>query len=272
MSQGAGTSSKGTIVFPIDVVPLTEAKKSDRIAGAIKRWIVDQDLKTGDRLPPAQDLAPLFGCGKGTMREALKSLEVQGLIVMRTGPRGGPILKTPGYARTAEQLRTYLNFKQLDVNHIYNLRLIIEPEMAVNTMDVITDEILDALRANVAACRDIAIAGGRSVRDRELDFHVILAEACPDPLLSFQSLFITDLLRGFIVFENAEEAEFGQFTNHNCDYHDDLIEALAEKDRERVYRVFREYMQASRKRSLELCGKVVSNLLLQPAVFGVNGR
>ena len=65
MSQGAGTSSKGTIVFPIDVVPLAEAKKSDRIAGAIKRWIVDQDLKTGDRLPPAQDLAPLFGCGKG---------------------------------------------------------------------------------------------------------------------------------------------------------------------------------------------------------------
>ena len=253
---------EGSLFQPVGTPPLPQIKKSDHIAEEIKRWIVHQNLQTGDRLPPEQDLAPWFNCGKGTIREALKSLEVQGLVVMRTGPKGGPILQTPSYARTAGQLRTYLNFKQLDVNHIYNMRVMVEPEVAVAAAKVLTDEVLDALRANIIECRDVAATGGNAVRDKELDFHVILAKHCPDPLLSFHSLFNTDLLRRFIVFENANESEFGEFSHVNCDYHEQLIEAMVEKNYDALRDIVRRHMESSKDRSLKLCAKIASNLLL----------
>jgi len=269
--MGRDANKGGSLFQPVGVPPPPQVKKSDHIAEEIKRWIVHQNLETGDRLPPEQDLAPWFNCGKGTIREALKSLEVQGLVVMRTGPKGGPILKTPSYSRTAEQLRTYLNFQQLDVNHIYNMRVMIEPEVAVAAAAVVSDEVLDALRVNIGECRDVAVAGGKAVREKELDFHVILAKHCPDPLLSFHSLFNTDLLRRFIVFENADESEFREFSHANCDYHEQLIEAMVAKDYDALREIVRKHMESSKQRSLRLCAKIASSLLL-PEGSGSDGR
>jgi len=260
------SADEGLIFKPVGIPPPPQSKKSDRIAEEIKRWIVQQDLQTGDRLPPEQELAPWFSCGKGTIREALKSLEVQGLIVMRTGPKGGPVLNTPSYARTAEQLRTYLNFKHLDVNHIYNMRVMVEPELAVQTASVMTDELLETLRANTRECREIAVGGGKEVRNKELDFHVLLALHCPDPLLSFHSLFNTDLLRRFIVFEEPGEDEFHRFTAHNCSYHERLIDAIVAEDPQKQRSIVLEHIEDSKERSLKLCAKVASNLLLPESI------
>jgi len=253
---------KGLLFKPVGTPPPPQNKKSDRIAEEIKRWIVQQDLQTGDRLPPEQELAPWFSCGKGTIREALKSLEVQGLVAMRTGAKGGPVLKAPSYDRTAEHLRTYLNFKNLDVNHIYNMRVMIEPEVAVQAASVMTDELLDTLRANTCECREMAASGDKDVRNKELDFHVLLAQHCPDPLLSFHSLFNADLLRRFIIVDKPGDEEFQRFTTHNCSSHEELIEAIEAGDSDEQRRIVREHMEVSRRRSLQLCVRLTSNLLL----------
>lgn len=255
------SSNDGSIFRPSGYAP-AHLKKSDRLAEEVKRWIVDQGLKPGDRLPTEQDMAPWFGCGKGTVREALKSLEVQGLIVMRTGPKGGPILRESSYARAAEQLRTYLNFQHLEINDIYNMRVIVEPEMAVTVVDVVDDELLEALSESASECRHSAVSGGKVVRRRELEFHVILAQRCPNPLLSFQSLFIGDLLRGFIHFENSTSEGFHQFTDDNCDFHNQLIAAYTEKNHENVRHVMHEHMESSKNHTLMLCGKIAGSLLL----------
>jgi len=55
----------------------------------IKRWIAERRLGPGDKLPKEDELQALFGVSKGTAREALKSLEVQGLVTLKTGPAGG---------------------------------------------------------------------------------------------------------------------------------------------------------------------------------------
>jgi len=254
----------GFVFQPKGYAPL-HRKKSDQVAEEIKRWIVHQGLAPGDRLPPEQELAPWFGCGKGTVREALKSLEVQGLVFMRTGPKGGPILRKPSYAGAAEQLRTFLNFKKLEVQDIYDMRLIVEPEMAVAVMDVVDDSLLEALRASASECQH-TIETDNVVRQRELEFHVIFAERCPNPLLSFQSLFISDLLRDFIRFENSCSEEFAKFTHDNCGYHDEIVTALSEKNSSKLRRIMREHMESSRVHTLELCGKMTGSLLLPPQV------
>jgi DNA-binding FadR family transcriptional regulator len=49
-------------------------------------------LIPGSRLPPETEMLERFQVGRGSLREALRILEVNGLVIMRTGPRGGPVV------------------------------------------------------------------------------------------------------------------------------------------------------------------------------------
>ena len=49
-------------------------------------------LTPGSRLPPETEMLERFKVGRGSLREALRILEVNGLVTMRSGPRGGPVV------------------------------------------------------------------------------------------------------------------------------------------------------------------------------------
>src|SRR5436853_1093 len=65
---------------------IRQLKRPDLVAQEIKRLITEKNLSPGDRLPRESELQAQFQVSKGTIREALKSLEVQGLITISTGP------------------------------------------------------------------------------------------------------------------------------------------------------------------------------------------
>src|SRR6266542_4338725 len=58
----------------------------DRIATDLREQIVQHKLKPGERLPSERSLCAAFGVGRTTIREALKSLVVRGLVILT--PRG----------------------------------------------------------------------------------------------------------------------------------------------------------------------------------------
>ena len=64
-------------------------KRSDVVAELIRNHIFHAGLHPGDRLPQESELIEKFGCSRSTIREALKSLEVQGLVQNTTGPEEG---------------------------------------------------------------------------------------------------------------------------------------------------------------------------------------
>ena len=67
-------------------------KIADLICEDVKRWIVRENLKPGDRLPNEKALMERYECAKATIREALHALEVEGLVILKTGPGGGAII------------------------------------------------------------------------------------------------------------------------------------------------------------------------------------
>ena len=79
-------------------------KASERVAQEIVRDIVLRGLQTGDRLPREAAMVDEYGVSRTSLREALRLLEVQGLISLKPGPGGGPVVGTvePSHlARTA---------------------------------------------------------------------------------------------------------------------------------------------------------------------------
>lgn len=241
-------------------------KRSDAIADGIKAWILHQGLKPGDRLPKERELATHFQCAKGTLREALKSLEVQGLISVRTGPSGGPVLIEVSYTRSSDLLRNFLQFQNLSVEDIYGLRKIIEVELAVSVVGRLDDEVLTLLEQNLATCCASLSQSQRrnqlNLRQKELDFHNILADHCPNPLLAFHARFLTDLLRDFIEFQPDHMQEYAKFTEGNITHHRDLVAAYRAGDAENVRLIMSQHMQDAERHTLQLKGTLCNDMML----------
>ena len=87
-------------------------KRTDDIAERVKDLIVEQSLVPGDRLPNERELIDRFHASKSTVREALKSLETQGLIRSRTGPGGGTFVARLSGSRAMELLSNYFIDRQ----------------------------------------------------------------------------------------------------------------------------------------------------------------
>lgn len=67
-------------------------KLSERIAGELVRDIVASGLRIGDHLAPEGTMIVQYGVGRESLREALRLLESQGLIAIKRGPGGGPVV------------------------------------------------------------------------------------------------------------------------------------------------------------------------------------
>jgi len=57
----------------------------EQVAAAIRRAIADGEAKSGERLPPAKDLAAVLGVNANTVFRALRTLRDEGLVEFRRG-------------------------------------------------------------------------------------------------------------------------------------------------------------------------------------------
>ena len=106
------------------------------------------------------------------------------------------------YEKTSQALRNFLYFQTPTWSQVYKIREKLEPRMAEEVVDVLTEEDIGALKETVEVCK-LGIKGDvepRTHRNAELEFHDILAQACPDPMLRFMCRFINDLLRDLAIF------------------------------------------------------------------------
>lgn len=233
-------------------------KRSDQIVQAVKRWVAINRMQPGDRLPNERELMDQFECSKGTVREALKSLEVQGLISIRTGPNGGAVLERVPYEKASELLRNFLHFEQPTGPEIYALRTLVEPEIAALATPRLSMEDMDTLEALVARCEKDPETFEERIDQRiaELDFHVLLAQRCGNTMLAFIGRFVNDLIRDLVIFKKSALPEQREFSCANLAYHQQLVEAFRAKDSEAARRIMREHMLSAEHFNRELEGQL----------------
>ena len=183
---------------------LRSPKRGDLVVEEIKRWIAERRLAPGDKLPKEDELQTLFGVSKGTAREALKSLEVQGLVTVSTGPAGGATIGEVPLERAFQLLQNYLFFREMDVAQIYAVRRLLEPELAAGAVPHLTKEHFEALERSIATCAPQPASKEEALiqRQEDLHFHDVLAAANPNMLLRFMCQVINHLLRHSVAMNN----------------------------------------------------------------------
>jgi DNA-binding FadR family transcriptional regulator len=230
------------------------AKLPELIVEEIKRWIVGSGMKPGDRLPQERELIEIFQVSKGTIRESLKSLEVQGMVRINTGPGGGASIAQVSYEHMSQLLGNYFYFHELGVEQIYSLRVLVEPEMAVSTVGQLTEAHYARLEDSIASCCEPAETDDarRSQRSQELEFHNIVAEACPNSLLSFMCRFINKLLIDLVVMKQMYAGQHSDMAQSNLGSHRALLEAFRNEDKQAVFTLMRDHMIEAESKVKEL--------------------
>jgi GntR family transcriptional regulator len=79
------TGRRPAIVLEPPPEPIVRRRLSQQARDAIRRLIAERQLRPGDQLPTEAQLAALLGVSRGSIREAFKSLEEEGLVEPRHG-------------------------------------------------------------------------------------------------------------------------------------------------------------------------------------------
>jgi GntR family transcriptional regulator, transcriptional repressor for pyruvate dehydrogenase complex len=105
-------------------------KTSERVALDIVHDIVAQGLHTGARLPLEAEMVDDYGVSRSSLREALRLLEVQGLIRLKPGPGGGPVVGAVDASNLARTVSLYFHLGAATYHDLLATQVLLEPMCA----------------------------------------------------------------------------------------------------------------------------------------------
>ena len=193
------------------------------IQDQVKQFITDQALGPGDLLPPEGQLADGLGVSRGSVREAIKSLESLGIVEVRHGD--GVRVREFNFDSILDFLSYGLLFQPSKAAEILQIREWLEAAAVAEAAKSITDAELDRIEGLLVVWE--AKASAREPTSHEdRSFHRMLY-AC---LGNASLLSLIDI---FWVVYNALPAEtVGQDTHPlaTVQAHRDLLAALRRRD------------------------------------------
>lgn len=142
----------------------------------VERRLRDGSLGPGDRLPGERDLAAALGVGRSSVREAIRVLEVMGVIRTATGsgPKAGAIVTTSAGSGVAQVLGLQAAAQAFDFDDVVATRLVLETDVARALAE--GDPVLAAANEILAAMDDPSLAREEFLA-LDARFHHALAEA-----------------------------------------------------------------------------------------------
>jgi DNA-binding FadR family transcriptional regulator len=121
-------------------------KMAAAIAVEIRARVAEGLLQSGDKLPSLPELAASFGVSRPTLREALRILERESLLDLRTGTQGGAQIRVPSTETAAQLAAIVLETEQTTIGDIWEARMLIEPALIGLAAERIDTSTLEGLR------------------------------------------------------------------------------------------------------------------------------
>jgi GntR family transcriptional repressor for pyruvate dehydrogenase complex len=180
----AGPDRPGAMLAQAPTGTPRASKLSETIAKQIVDDIFDSGLKPGAKLPAEREMLERFGISRGTLREALRILEVHGLLVIRSGPQGGP--KVAQMTATDFNKACSLHFKAagITVQELWEARLGLEPMLARLATENLDDENRAALTDLLASAQQTSMQDLQQYIRVGSAVHRAIATASANPILS----------------------------------------------------------------------------------------
>lgn len=156
--------------------------KSEQVARWLLDRIIDSGMMPGSSLGTEAELLETLQVSRPTLRESLRILESQGLLMLRPGPKGGIIVAQPSVDTLAHTLSVLLRTNNVPFSEILRARMAIEPALVAYAAVNGTKEDFDEMEATIHRLEN-AGEDGNAIYQENREFHNIIARAAHNPVL-----------------------------------------------------------------------------------------
>ncbi len=204
------------------ITPVARTSLSDDIVGQITDLISRGVLQPGDRLPPERELCKQFGVGRTSLREALRSLTVMGILDVRLGE--GTFVSDNQDKYLEKTLEWGLLLDPKVVEDLIETRLMLESQNAFLAAERSTAEDLEEIERAVRGMGN-SLHSTKGYLEFDLKFHLAIARATRNKIL-YQLLSMT---RGYLQ-EWIKKALSRRQAELSLREHEKILEALRNSD------------------------------------------
>jgi GntR family transcriptional regulator, transcriptional repressor for pyruvate dehydrogenase complex len=218
------------------IVPIRRVKLYEEVAGRIRSLIASGELGPGQALPSERKLAEQFRVGRTVVREAIRQLEVSGLVESRHG--GGNYVREVTVEHLVAPIATVLNGMVHLREELVDARLLFEPQMARAVAARATSEDLRGLE-DIIRRQEERVANGRSGAEEDAEFHNLLARATRNTVVERIMEVIDGLLEDSQarLFRSVERSEISLEGNRR------ILEAVVRHDQEAAQEAMVEHLE-----------------------------
>lgn len=194
---------------------------SDKVIAALKSDIVSGKLKKGTKIPSEPELMERYEVGRSTIREAIKTLAISGILKVQQG--SGTFVASKIKEETLAQ-----RLRRADFEEINTVRSLLEKEIVKLACLNRTEEDLAAMQNHlVQRKKAIDTDQQQKCTDADIAFHVSIAKASKNKVLIDLYQNFTSVIRDF--FTKRKEQNMAYFSRSHA-WHEELATAIVNKD------------------------------------------
>src|ERR1700761_2665686 len=184
---------------PVTFRPIHTRRAFEEICERIREQLALGVLKPGDKLPPERDLAHQLGVSRNVLREALRSLEMAGVLRLQKGVKGGAFIREGDTGRMNVVMRDMLSLGTISMRELSEAR--------INVLDLVVrlacanarQADFEALEANIERT-ELATREGRLLDRVECsrEFYKLLAASTGNKVIAMIMDSVTEIHMRFV--------------------------------------------------------------------------
>jgi GntR family transcriptional regulator, transcriptional repressor for pyruvate dehydrogenase complex len=212
-----------------------ESSLVEQVVDQLKEVIFSGQYKTGDLLPSEIQLTRQMGVSRPVVREAIKILESRGLLEVRRGTRGGPLVADMNRLISGENLEDLVVHRRISIDDLAQFRLFFEPEVARLAAERASESSIEILETNID--RYFKVHDKNTRESLNFEFHRILGQICGNPFYAMLTNSIMDFTYNFLRVITPKWKML-----HNDSDHKEIFLAIKERNPEKAMLLLRDHI------------------------------
>ena len=179
--------------------PIQTRRAFEQICERIRGQITSGALKPGDKLPAERELAQQLGVGRNALREALRSLEIAGIVRLQKGVKGGAFIREGDAGGMNQVMQDMYSLGSISVDDLTEARVHIQDLVVRLACERATSADFDALAANIDRTERMTAEGRYLDRiECSREFYALLVTASRNQVLALMVHSLTEILMQFV--------------------------------------------------------------------------
>ena len=231
--------------------PIVVPRTSDVLAKELRRQILGGTFPPGSSLPAESEIVAQTALSRGSVREALRILESEGLVVTRPGRYGGSIAQRPDDDSLRHSISIFVQGRGISLISLLQTREAVEPPLAALAAKNRTEEELQEMKLATESV-EAAFVDTPKFLLANVEWHMAIAAASHNELLRGIIHSLSSMIHKVSAIESFASDDVRKKVLHA---HRRILEAITAKDEK----------AASRRMALHLAAVTVATTELPSA-------